>query len=484
MPNQFDSVSESISKQMKTLSMRAGEAFVFNHALLHASSLNQSSSNRVAVTYGLVPAEAKLYLYLRNKANRLEKYAMPDDMFSRYTAIGEGPECGEKLEEIDYESPSVNEFQLKKMIANKEFKMKPLFKEKEKQEFFEREGYVVFPLLNDSEVADLKTFYESLQIKDENGFGFHVSMDQKDKDMSRRVREKVWGVILPKLGEHLKDFKPFVASYVVKDPNPKGVVPAHQDWSFVDKEEEGFCSVTCWTTLVETNIDNGAMGVIRGSHKMMQNHRPSPSPQAPVPLEQHMFSIFPYLKTLNMKPGEVLMFDNRTFHASPPNASDSIRLAAGVGVTQKDSQLVHFYLKPDGTKSTAIKYKTDEDFFLKYNNASLAKIYDAGEVIKDYEVLEEVSYVFPQHSSEELIELIKDAGNEFNVPMCERLAKLFNYNMDGSQKQDAQKEVEVKITEPVGEPQKEWVWNDERSFLQKYTPVNIVKEIKKRVIGV
>src|SRR5690606_20916253 len=117
-------------------------------------------------------------------------------------------------------------------------------------------------------------------------FGFHVSMDQKKEGLSLQIREKIWNVILPKLSVHLKDFKPFVASYVVKEPNPKGVVPAHQDWSFSDGEKDGYCSITCWTALVDTSIDNGGMGVISGSHKLMQNHRPSPSPQTPVPLSE------------------------------------------------------------------------------------------------------------------------------------------------------------------------------------------------------
>jgi ectoine hydroxylase-related dioxygenase (phytanoyl-CoA dioxygenase family) len=482
MPNEFDGISEAIAARMKTLPMKAGEAFIFNHALLHASTLNQSAQPRVAVTYGLIPAAAKLYLYLRNPQGKVEKYAMPDDMFTRYTNIGQVPECGEKIEEFDYIIKPLDEKQLKQMIANnREFKMKPIFKDPVQQEFFEREGYIVFPLLNMAEVADLKQYYEDLKIKDQMGFGFHVSMDQADKDMSRRVREKVWGVILPRLNEHLKDFKPFVASYVVKDPNPKGVVPAHQDWSFTDNEEEGYCSITCWTTLVPTNIDNGGMGVIRGSHKMMQNYRPSPSPQTPVPLEQHMFSIFPYLKTIDMQPGQVLMFDNRTFHASPPNTSNEVRLAAGVGVTQADAELVHFHLKPDGTKSVLQKYKVDEDFYLKYNNASLAKMYDAGIPIEGYELIEELPYSFDNYTSEELIEIIKAAGNEFNVPMCERLAKLFNYNMDGTVKEEPKAEAPVTEAPPV---QEEWKWVDERSFFEKYTPLNIVRELKKRVTGV
>ncbi|HRG90430.1 MAG TPA: hypothetical protein PLW44_15520, partial [Chitinophagales bacterium] len=172
------------------------------------------------------------------------------------------------------------------------------------------------------------------------------------------------------------------------------------------------------------------------------------------------------------------------FHASPPNTTDEVRLAAGVGVTQKDAQLVHYYLKPDGNKNTVIKYKVDEDFYLKYNNAALAKMYDEGKLIEGYEVISEEPYTFPQYSSEELIQLIKDAGNEFNVPMCEKLAKLFNYNMDGTQQQPEQQQQPEPVAEPTPEPvQEEWKWVDNRTFFEKYTPLNIAREIKKRVIG-
>ncbi len=490
LPNPFQNVQNEIRQDLKAVSMRAGEALIFSQAILHASPPNLSNEPRLVVTYGLIPQEAQLLFYYKGENGTVEKYHVPDDFFQQYnTNIGSRPESGKKVEEFEFKEQliSVGEYrQMKNDYLKKQqamFKMKPLFKEATKQQFFEREGYVVFSLLDADEVEDLKQYYQALELKDEKGFGFHVSMDQSDKEMCRRIREKVWSVVLPKMDAHLKDYKPFVSSYVVKETNPKGVVPAHQDWSFVDGEEEGFCSVTCWVALVPTNLDNGCMGVIRGSHKMLPNyHRPSPSPQTPVPLSEHMFSIFPYLKTLEMQPGEVLMFDNRTFHASPPNTSGSIRLAVGVGVTQKDAQLAHYYMKPDGTHSTMLKYKIDNDFFLKYENSTLSKMYDKGEVIEGYELLGEVPYTFPKYTADEMIEKIKAAGNEYNIPMTEKLAKLFGY-MNGEKKEEQPKEVPVAAPEPV-ERKEEWKWVDERGFFEKYTPLNIAREIKKKLTGV
>ncbi len=479
IPDPISGIWNEIRPDLVSVPMKAGQALIFSQALIHASPPNTSDSNREVVTYGFIPSQAQLCFYYLHNHSVIEKYHVPDSFFAEYnTEIGGRPKTGEKVDEFSYQPPSISSDMYNE--AKKRFRQKrksmhtmiPIFKDEEKQAFFEREGYAVFPLLNENEVADLRSFYTGLQIKDEKGYGFHVSMDQKDKELCRRVRDKVWETVLPALSNHLKDFKPFVASFVVKDPNPKGVVPAHQDWSFTDREEDGYCSITCWVALVETSLDNGGMGVIRGSHKFFSNKRPSPSPQVPVPLANHMFSVFPYLKTIDMKPGEVLMFDNRTFHASLPNVTEEIRLAAGLGVTQKDARLVHYYLKPDGTQSTLLKYAVDEEFFLKYDNAGLSELYDKGGVIEGYELLGEEPYRFESYSGEELIDMIKSEGNAFNVPMCEKLSVLFGYNMDGSKKADV---AETKNTAEETIPKK--------SFFEIYTPYNIYREVKYRITG-
>ena len=481
--NPFLDVQLEVRKDLQTIKMKAGEALIFNQALLHASPPNNTLNQRLAVTYGLIPAEAQLVFYHKNENNLVEKYEVETDFFQTYnTQIGQRPSIGKKIETFQYSELLVNTEEYRKMknayLARKQnamYKMIPIFKDDEKQKFFEREGYVVFPLLNESEVNGLKSYYESLHLKDEKGVGFHVSMDNTDKNLCRTIRENVWSVALPKLNEHLKDFKPFVASFVVKEINPKGVVPAHQDWSFVDNEEDGYSSITCWIALVDTNLDNGQMGVIRGSHKFMQNYRPSPSPQTPVPLSEHMFSIFPYLHTIDMKAGQVLMFDNRTIHASPPNTSSGVRLATGVGVTQKDAQLVHYIMKPDGILKTMLRYNVDEDFYLKYENATLAKMFDEKKMIECYGEPVEVPYEYTNYSSEELIEIIKAAGNVFNIPMTEKLAKLF-----GNITQE--KKVEEPKQEIISQPAVAELWIDKRTFFQKYTPLNIAKEIKNRLV--
>ncbi len=481
-PNPLSEIEEELNADLVTINLKAGEAIIFSQALIHCSPANTSKKNRMAVTYGLIHEDAQLQFYFKNELGQGEKYEVPIDFFKQYnTQIGQKPQVGKRIEQFELKGELISpemyrQAKLKyKINKSKPQKMIPIFKDEKHQNYFEKEGYLVLPLLDKNEVDELKAFYTSLNLADNNSFGFHVSMDGLEKEQNIKVREKLWGMVLPKLDQYLENYKPFVASYVVKESNPKGVVPAHQDWSFVDREDLGYSSMTCWTTLVDTFLDKGCMGVIKGSHKLMQNHRPSPSPQTPVPLSDHMFSIFPYLTTLDMKAGEVLFFDNRTFHASPPNTTDSVRLAAGVGVTQKDAQLIHYTLKPDGTQKTLQKFEVTEDFFIDYNNSKLAKMYDAGESIQGYKLVGEVAYEFEQYSSEELVALIKEGGNEFNVPMCEKLSTLFGYDLSGK-KQEAQKE-EV-VVEALRESEA-----PKLPFYKVYTPLNIVKEIKFRITG-
>jgi ectoine hydroxylase-related dioxygenase (phytanoyl-CoA dioxygenase family) len=481
-PNPLSGIEEELKADLVSVNLKAGEAIIFSQALIHASPANKGINNRIAVTYGLIPQEAQLQFYYKNELGKGEKYEVPLDFFKQYnTQIGQKPQIGSCVEQFELKEELISpemyrQAKLKhKIKKSKTHKMIALFKDKKHQSYFEKEGYLILPLLEKNEVDELKAFYASLNVVDNNRFGFHVSMDGLEKEQNIKVREKLWGMILPKLDQYLENYKPFVASYVVKESNPKGVVPAHQDWSFVDREDLGYSSITCWTTLVDTYLDNGCMGVIKGSHKLMQNHRPSPSPQTPVPLSDHMFSIFPYLTTLDMKAGEVLFFDNRTFHASPPNTTTEVRLAAGVGVTQKDAQLVHYTLKPDGEKKTIQKFEVTEDFFIDYNNASLAKMYDAGESIQGYKLIGELPYEFDQFSSEELVQLMKADGNEFNVPMCEKLSTLFGYDLSGK-KQETPKEEPIKeVVEELEAPK--------LPFYKVYTPWNIVKEVKFRITG-
>ncbi|MFN8295428.1 MAG: phytanoyl-CoA dioxygenase family protein [Chitinophagales bacterium] len=431
IPVAFEEERTQFEKYLKTLPLRKGEAFIFNQKLMHASWPNSSTEERLALTVGLVPKDAALFmLYYNKKKNEIQQYGMPDDLFLHYPEIIDKPTIGLLEKSFTYTPGKLTEKQFRQQLFENRTQytsMQPLFSDAEHQSFFEKNGYLKINALDENDIKELKDFLYESGIKKVTEYGFYVGMDHEDKKLVASMMEKIGDIAMPKLRPYLQDYQLITASYVIKDSNPKGVVPPHQDWTFVEDEIQ-HCSVTCWIALMDTDMQNGCLGVIKGSHKFFNSVRPSPSPQVPSPLSKHMFSLFPYFELIPMKAGEALIFDNRTFHASPPNITDTSRLAVGLSFTQKNAELRHYYLKP-GTNNTLLKYKIDPSFFMKYDNGSLSKMYDNGKVIEDYELMEEIKFVWEDLSKDEMKQRVLSAGNVYNKELTQHMISLFGEQM-------------------------------------------------------
>lgn len=476
LPVAFEGIRQELRSYLIDVPLKAGEAILFNHSLMHASPANRTSEPRVAVTYGFTHADAQLDMYYDSGDGKVSKYEMPDDMFIKYPEVRNEPLIGDLVEEFDYHVENLTMREVKEKIGEPRSQMIALFKDSELQEEFEKNGFVKIPALEQEQIDQLLQLHKELNLKDEKGYGFHVGMDNADKNLVTDMVNRIKEIAMPKVEGALTGAQVFTASFVLKDPNPQGVVPPHQDWSFVE-DEKRHCSVTCWIPLQDVNMENGCLGVIKGSNRFFTNVRPSPSPQVETPLKRHMYTIFPYLELQEMKAGEALIFDNRTFHASPPNTTDVPRIAVGLGFTQSEAEIRHYYLKP-GTEDTLLKYKIDPQFFLKYDNSGLSKMYDEGKMIEGYELLEEIPYEWENLSEDEMRSLIESAGNQFNAPLVETMTKLF------VQPPQQEKEQEEPQVESVAESQLETTSNDDgRNFWQTYTPMNILREVRFRLTG-
>lgn len=479
LPGVFQKISNEIYTQMESLPVKAGEAIVINHALLHASPPNLSGSDRVVATFGLVPSQAQLYFYHRNEKALVEKYEIADDFFLTYNNIGGAPRFGKKIDAFNYSWNDWSTTDLKVALQTSAQQlnavpMKRLFTDDAVQEFYNKNGYAKFQILDEAEVKILYAYYFEQELADPTGTGFSMSMENKDKEKVERVRDKIYEVALPKAMKHFGYAKAIAGSYVVKNYNPLCIVPPHQDWSFADNEGE-YYSVTCWIPLIDTTLQNGTMGVIKGSHLMLNNIRSSPSPQVPTPLMDHQFSVFPYLEMIEMKAGEALVFDHRTFHASTPNTTQQPRIAIGLGFTQQDAKVCHYTMKVNGKKDTLLKYFVDDAFLLKYDNSLLAKMYDANEPIHGYEIGEEIPFELNAPTMEELVTMVTQAGNVLNPELSSYMAKLFGFDTKQEEPQPIVEEVKVEVPQEV--------FAESKPYKGAYTPMNILREIKLRLTG-
>ncbi len=99
----LSSIKQICEKDMLTLEMDIGQAFVFNHALLHSSFPNLSEDPRIAVAFGLVHKNAELMFY-HKVDEKVEILNISEDFFLNYPKPGERPINSHLKEEINYQS--------------------------------------------------------------------------------------------------------------------------------------------------------------------------------------------------------------------------------------------------------------------------------------------------------------------------------------------------------------------------------------------
>jgi ectoine hydroxylase-related dioxygenase (phytanoyl-CoA dioxygenase family) len=455
---------------VENISLKPGEAIIYYDRVFHGSYPNNSSEDRIVVTGRIVESEAELVYFHKQNENKVDVYPANEAFYlSHIDALAKGqlPSGLVKLYSRPYRDEPVTDETLRSKIRENEptesaaVKCR-LFKDQAVQETFERNGYAVIDLIEQEQVDDLLDFYRGLDHGPMPQYGFQVSLDNAASDFVRRISDKLRQIVEPFVAQQFQDHQIFTASFVVKENNPLGVVPPHQDWTFVD--EERYWSASIWCPLVDVDLDNGGLGVIRGSHRFYDHVRPSPSPQYEPPFKNQLFSIFPYLQVIEMKAGQALVFDNRTFHASLPNTAGTSRIAFGLGITHHDAQIQHVYLLPKQERALIERYDIDTKFFFAYNNARLSAMHTKGEKPADLNCTGLFEYTHKDYETPELVKMIEAAGNVRNDELVERMAALFDYNLDGTPKNPPPHE------EPNVPENKVPLW-------KIYTPVNIYKEI-------
>jgi ectoine hydroxylase-related dioxygenase (phytanoyl-CoA dioxygenase family) len=483
-----DLKAQIVSRHLTPMNVKAGQAVVLDDSIVHYSNINTTPGLRLAIQLIMIPEAANsIHYHLDKEADphTITQYETNVDFYTHFhpwlkpkglKALKHIPFTDKKFSYEEFlEGLSKNRFDCPNTINQ----IAPLFKDQIIQAEFEANGYVKMPLLNDAEVSDLKNFYLSLKHEHVGSYGFHVSLDSSDPNYIKAVFSKLFSALKPKLNPILQNYKAFTASYVIKETGLQNIVPPHQDWSFVD--ETRFCSATVWIPLMDVTKANGALSVIKGSHRLFDTPRNSPSPQSKSLLSEHLFTLFPYVQVIDMKAGEALVFDNRLIHASPPNTSDQTRIGVGIGITQSDAQLLHYYEVPNSHSINV--YKVEESFFETYNNAKLAELYVKGEVPQELELLKTIDKNHPKFTKEEMITFISSkTGAKLNVDLMKDLADLYNYHLDGTKKASPSETAGAEDKQvPVTETTAPSEWKDERRFFEKYTLTNIVNEIRFRI---
>lgn len=110
----FQKVSGYTWKNHTTVSMKAGEALIYDHRLLHASAVNETDEPRLAVVFGIIPDKADMRLYYMNDGV-VGEYENSVDFFMTKNIL-EGPQGLKKLRDIDYKVEYLTEVEFDRLI--------------------------------------------------------------------------------------------------------------------------------------------------------------------------------------------------------------------------------------------------------------------------------------------------------------------------------------------------------------------------------
>ncbi len=298
------------------------------------------------------------------------------------------------------------------------------------QSAIDNNGYyhVKAPLLNCDEINHLTDLYYNSALAQKTDYALYNAIQSDNKDELRQITTTLTGLMETKLCEICSNFFIVYGGFLEKQPNKNVMVYHHQDGTFIDKEKPNTRSYTCWIPLTDIDLYNGCLGVINKSHTIYKDINPLPYPHVHRPLLKHAYSLLPYTTFVEMKRGEMLIFDTNTFHTSLPNISNEPRLALSFWITGSAEDLAFYYLKP-ATKDTLLKYRIDRSFFQKYENEKLLDLYNSNKVIDDYELMDEVPFLYKDYSILKMIREVKDRGNRYNAGTVKVLKDKFDMDV-------------------------------------------------------
>jgi hypothetical protein len=325
-----------------------------------------------------------------------------------------------------------------------------IFKNAEHQQTFEKQGFLVLPLLSEDEVKYFDQLFDELHGELPKS-GFYSGSYSSDMGYKKKVSNEIKKVYHRAYEEIFQDYSPFGGAYLFKMPSSDSDLFIHQDWTVVEEEKE--VALNIWTPLCDITLDNGPLMVLPGSHY-------SAFPTLRAPTMRYFFDsdykiAMQQMVPMLVKAGTAVILNQSLVHYSPPNTSGKIRKAITAGVKTQGAQMIFHYKDTLRTDNLIEKFEMDDDFFIHFENF-FEDIYKRPKVGKSIGFVE---YEVPLLNGNELESLIRkmkqEAGYDFFEP----------------EKIEVAQEDRV---DSVANP---------KPFWEVYTPGNIVREIKFRLTG-
>lgn len=238
---------------------------------------------------------------------------------------------------------------------------RPIFQNAEIQKEFDKNGFVVVPIIDDFQLKSLENLFNEMH-PDLPQSGFFSSSYSSDKNYKTEVSNRILEILTLSYEKVFTDYQPFGASFLFKTPGENSELAAHQDWTIVDETKH--YALNCWIPLTQITKENGPLMVMPGSH--YDNFPTLRAPTIPFFFQNDDAFVTEQLIPVLPKLGEAIILNQSLIHYSPPNKSNSIRKALTAGVKSKGAPMWFHYLNKENGKIE--KYLMPEDFLISFEN--------------------------------------------------------------------------------------------------------------------
>lgn len=240
----------------------------------------------------------------------------------------------------------------------------PIFQQREHQELFDRQGYIVLPFLDAEEVAALDALFDELHPDISPDRGFVSGSYSSDYAYKKRASDAIVSMFSRHYARLFQNYLPFGAAFLYKAPNNKSELAVHQDWTIVD--EERYVALNCWVPLTDVTADNGALGVVPGTH--YNNVKTLRAPTLPFFFSGNDDLMEQAAIPMSVPAGHAVILNQSVIHGSPPNRSNKIRKAITAGVKSAGAPMIFHYRDLSDPAAAIERFDMPEDFLISFDN--------------------------------------------------------------------------------------------------------------------
>ena len=278
---------------------------------------------------------------------------------------------------------------------------KSVFINKQFSDDVNENGYVLAGNIGGELVLKMSNIYEKHHNFTENPEGLFHTLFSTDLHYRNRLDNDLRELLKPTYEKLFINFKYTAVLIVAKFFGQNSAFEIHQDNTIIN--EIKFTPLTVWIPLQDTTLENGCLCVVPKSQKFAFPYRGISFKGQFQDIENE---IKPYLFPIFMKAGDVLIFDNRMFHYSPPNLLNKPRVVAMNHIFHEDAEIITCFKKDE--YSPIEIYKQTEDYLLTYKDFRKVPTFaDSGVKINEFNIIP------PMSNKEDFLTLVKQYSLKF-----------------------------------------------------------------------